>query len=87
MALRRSKTKTETTDAPTSSVNRRKPVQIGSPRWLAPTMVACFVVGLLWIVAYYIAPEAPLLKDLSYWNVAIGFGLIAVGFILSTRWK
>ena len=67
--------------------DKRKAVRIGSPRWIAPLMVACFVIGLLWIVAYYVAPNAPVLGDLSYWNVLIGFGFIAVGFVVSTRWK
>ncbi len=70
---------------PTSK--KPKPIRIGSARWVAPLMVFFFVVGLLWIVAFYIAPEAPLLKDLSYWNVIIGFGLIACGFMVSTKWK
>ena len=25
-----------------------------SPRWLAPTMVAGFLIGLLWIVVFYV---------------------------------
>ena len=66
---------------------KRKTVKFGSPRWIAPTMVACFVIGLLWIVSWYIAPDAPILGGLSYWNVVIGFGLIAVGFVISTKWK
>lgn len=65
----------------------RKPVRIGSPRWVAPAMVAFFVLGLVWIVAYYVAPQAPYINDLTYWNVAIGFALIGVGFIFSTKWK
>ena len=66
---------------------KKKPVRIGSPRWLAPAMVSCFGIGLLWIIAWYIAPDAPFLKDLHAWNVAIGFGMIAIGFVLSTKWK
>lgn len=50
-------------------------------------MLACFILGLLWIVAYYIAPQAPIMSDLSYWNVVGGFVLIGVGFIISTKWK
>lgn len=65
----------------------RKAVQIGSPRWVAPLMVGFFVLGLLWIVVYYIAPDAPFLSDLSYWNVVIGFVLIGCGFVVSTKWK
>jgi len=50
-------------------------------------MVACFVVGLLWIVAYYIAPGMPVLSTLGRWNMLIGFGLIMAGFGLSTKWR
>lgn len=64
-----------------------KPVKIGSPRWIAPAMVACFLIGLIWIVAFYIAPGAPFLKTLDFWNVLIGFGFIALGFVFATRWK
>lgn len=66
---------------------KRQTVRIGSPRWVAPLMVTCFLLGLLWIVAWYIAPTAPFIGGLSYWNVVIGFALILVGFAVSTRWK
>jgi hypothetical protein len=65
----------------------KKDVPMASPRWLAPLMVACFVIGLLWIVLYYIAPDMPGLSALGRWNMAIGFGLIMVGFGLSTKWR
>lgn len=66
---------------------RKDAVKIGSPRWVAPLMIAFFLLGLLWIVAYYIAPEAPIMKDLTYWNVVGGFVLIGCGFIVATKWK
>lgn len=66
---------------------RADAVRVGSPRWLVPLMVACFVVGLLWIVVYYVTQAEYPLGDLGLWNMAIGFGLIIVGFVLSTRWK
>ena len=66
---------------------RSDAVRIGSPRWLAPLMVACFVVGLLWVVVYYVTQTDYPIGSIGLWNMAIGFGLIIVGFILSTRWK
>jgi hypothetical protein len=66
---------------------RSDAVRIGSPRWLVPLMVACFVVGLLWVVAYYVTQTEYPIGGIGLWNMAIGFGLIIVGFILSTRWK
>ncbi len=66
----------------------RDPMKIGSPPWLAPAMVAFFVVGLLWIVVWYIAgSDIPGMASLDWINVIIGFGLIGVGFVLSTRWR
>jgi hypothetical protein len=67
----------------------RRMARIGSPSWLAPTMVACFVLGMLYIVVFYIAgSQIPVMKDLSpLINVGIGFGFIIVGFVLATRWR
>jgi len=52
-------------------------------------MVALFVIGLAWIVAFYIAGDSiPLMKDIgNLWNVLIGFGFIGGGFIIATRWR
>lgn len=65
----------------------RKEASTTSPRWLAPVMVAFFLIGLLWIVLYYLAPAMPVIGALGSWNMAIGFGFILVGFALSTRWR
>ena len=64
-----------------------KATRIGSPRWLAPAMVACFVLGLAWVVVYYITQTAYPIGSIGVGNMGIGFGLIIVGFVLSTRWK
>ena len=73
---------------PEQAKGERKVARLGSPSWLAPTMVACFILGLAYIVAYYIAgPQIPVMKDLSpLINVGIGFAFIGVGFGLSTKW-
>ncbi len=49
-------------------------------------MVACWIIGIAWIVAWYMLPLA-FLEDLGSWNVLIGFGFLSVGFILATRWR
>ncbi len=58
-----------------------------SPRWLVPVMLTAFLLGLLWIVLYYLVPTMPVMSELGSWNMLIGFGLIMVGFGLSTRWR
>ncbi|WP_026874121.1 cell division protein CrgA [Jiangella gansuensis] len=56
--------------------------------WVVPTMIALLVVGLVWIVIYYLVGEdIPLIQDLGGWNLLIGMGLITGGFMTATRWK
>ena len=70
-----------------ASADRRKPVRRDSPRWLVPLMLVLFAIGLIWIVAYYVAPDAPGIKVLGWWNVLIGFSFLAMGFVVSTKWR
>jgi hypothetical protein len=70
---------------PTS--DQPKAARIGSPRWLVPLMVGCFVLGLLWVVVYYVTQADYPIGSIGLWNMAIGFGFIIIGFGLSTRWK
>lgn len=74
---------------PPPSKGERKIARLGSPSWLAPTMVTLFVVGLAYIVVFYIAgSQVPIMRDLSpLVNVGIGFAFIAGGFALATRWR
>ncbi|MGV9773254.1 cell division protein CrgA [Streptosporangium sp. NPDC003464] len=58
-----------------------------SPRWLAPVMVASWIIGILWIAVYYVAPSAPFIGALTNWNLLIGFAFIIFGVVLSTRWR
>ena len=58
-----------------------------SPPWVAPLMLGLFVVGVLWLAVFYITGgTAPLIDALGNWNLAVGFGFIVGGFIVSTQW-
>ena len=74
---------------PPQGKGERKVAKLGSPNWLAPVMVACFVIGLAYIVVFYVAGyQIPVMRDLSSLiNVGIGFAFIIAGFILATRGK
>jgi hypothetical protein len=59
-----------------------------SPRWYAPLMVTLMVLGLLWIVVFYVAQDKiPFMQTLSAWNFAIGFGAMVIGLVMSMRWR
>ncbi|MGY1807575.1 cell division protein CrgA [Blastococcus sp. SYSU D00669] len=59
-----------------------------SPRWYAALMVALMLLGLAWIVVYYVAGDKiPLMVSLGAWNFAIGFGAMVAGLVMSMRWR
>jgi hypothetical protein len=58
-----------------------------SPRWLAPVMVSAFLVGLLWIVVFYITQTEYPIPGIGAWNMVIGFSIIGFGFTLATKWR
>lgn len=63
-----------------------------NPRWFLPLMLAFFVIGLAWIVVFYVTSGAFPLKtvgdwEVGSWNLVIGFGIIMIGFFMTTRWR
>ena len=59
-----------------------------SPSWYAPLMVALLVLGLAWIVVYYVAGDKiGFMATLGAWNFAIGFGAMVAGLVISMRWR
>jgi hypothetical protein len=50
-------------------------------------MVSAFIGGLIWIVIFYVTATAYPIPDIGAWNMVVGFGFIAVGFSLATRWR
>ena len=58
-----------------------------SPAWLAPTMVAGFLIGLFWIVIFYVTQTQYPIPGIGAWNMIIGFSFIGFGFALATRWR
>ena len=67
-----------------SAVRRKAP----SPTWYPVVMVGFMLLGLIYIVVYYIAGErVPIMQDLRAWNFAIGFGLMIAGLAMAVRWR
>jgi hypothetical protein len=59
-----------------------------SPPWYAALMDGLLVVGLVWIVVYYVAGDKiPFMVSIGVWNFAIGFGAMVVGLVMSMRWR
>ena len=59
------------------------------PLWYRVSMFGLMILGLLWLVTYYIAGERiPFMASLETWqNFAIGFGLAVVGLLMTMNWR
>lgn len=74
---------------PQSTAASTKP----SPLWLPITAVALIVLGIGWLVVYYLTSgfrdiqAASALADLNYWNLAIGFGALVASLALLSKWR
>lgn len=73
------------------SADRSTP--LGRGRGVAASMVACFIIGLLWICVYYIFSgqsywdKVPVFNDLDQKNLIVGIAWMAVGFAFATHWE
>lgn len=66
----------------------RSPKKKSSPPWVGPAMVGCFLLGILWLVLFYVTgSNLPVFRTLQNGNLAVGFGLIVIGFGLATQWR
>jgi hypothetical protein len=57
-----------------------------SPRWLVPTMLGSLIVGLAWIVIFYVSQQDLPIKAFGQGNLVVGFAFLVTGVVLSTKW-
>ncbi|MET9478867.1 cell division protein CrgA [Streptomyces sp. NBC_01317] len=62
-------------------------IRLTNRSWVAPVMLAMFLIGLVWIVLFYVTDGSLPLESFRNWNIVVGFGFIAIGFGVSTQWK
>ncbi len=79
----RKKASSSSAPAVNSAANRKK---YGQP-WVGPAMATAFLIGVAWLVVYYLGNGKAPIAAIETWNLAIGFGFLIVGFVLSTRWR
>lgn len=58
-----------------------------NPVWFKPIMFGLMLLGLAWILVYYISGTGWPIPTIGAWNIAVGFGIMFVGFLMTTRWK
>jgi len=72
---------------------RRGKMTMANPPWFVPVMLGLMLLGLLCVVIFYVTAAASStaaaypVPGFNYWNLAIGFGLMVSGFLMTTRWR
>ena len=46
-----------------------------------------FSACLLWIIVYYLSQTSWPVPALGPWNIMVGFGIMFIGFLMTTRWR
>ena len=68
----------------------RPSTPLGRGRGVVVGMLTCFLLGLVWIVVYYVTSQdatLPLVTELGNYNLIVGVSFMAVGFIYATHWE
>lgn len=58
-----------------------------NPVWFKPIMLGLMLIGLVWVLVYYLSGSRFPIPGLDGWNIVIGFGIAFVGFLMTTRWR
>ncbi|MCM3555628.1 cell division protein CrgA [Janibacter melonis] len=64
-----------------------KAQKIGNPSWYVPVMLGLMILGLIWVVTFYITQQEYPVAAWGQWNLGAGFALMMAGFVMTTRWK
>lgn len=58
-----------------------------TPQWYKYLMFTLMVVGLLWIIVFYVTQGLFPVPAFGNWNILIGFGIAIAGFLMTLRWR
>ena len=58
-----------------------------NPVWYKPVMFGFMLLGLAWIIVFYVSRGSLPIASLTTYNILIGFGIMFIGFLMTTRWR
>ncbi|MFF1876573.1 cell division protein CrgA [Leifsonia sp. NPDC058230] len=58
-----------------------------NPVWFKPVMFGFMLIGLVWIIVFYVSQNQYPIPALGAWNILVGFGIAFIGFLMTTRWR
>jgi hypothetical protein len=58
-----------------------------NPVWFKPLMIGFMLLGLVWVIVFYLTNQQFPIPGITGWNLVIGFGIAFIGFLMTTRWR
>ncbi len=58
-----------------------------NPVWFKPVMVGFLLLGLVWVIVFYLSGSTFPIPGIGGWNIVIGFGIAFIGFLMTMRWR
>ncbi|PZE26005.1 MULTISPECIES: cell division protein CrgA [unclassified Curtobacterium] len=58
-----------------------------NPVWFKPVMFGFMLVGLAWVIVFYVSQGTLPVPTLGSLNILIGFGIMFIGFLMTTKWR
>lgn len=58
-----------------------------TPMWYKVVMISLMIVGLLWIIVYYLFQGTLPIPGINVWNLIIGLLFMMTGLVMTTRWR
>lgn len=68
-------------------VDRGEREDAPNPVWFKPVMISFMLIGLVWVIVFYLSGQAFPIPGIQGWNLVIGFGIAFIGFLMTTRWR
>ena len=50
-------------------------------------MFGLMIIGLLWIITFYVSEGTLPVGTWGSWTIVAGFGIAIMGFLMTTRWR
>ncbi len=66
-----------------SAAAKKKP----SPTWVPVTALTLIVVGIGWLVTFYLSSGLYPVAPWGYWNLAVGFSALVASLLVLSRWR
>jgi hypothetical protein len=85
LGMARSNPSSPAPKATSGDAERRE--NLPNPVWFKPIMFGFMLLGLAWIIVYYLSQGSWPIPGINEANIAIGFGFLIIGFFMTTRWR